>query len=76
MNSIFWKLLAVAAVASVFYLGHGLHERHGVALGDFESNASAADEPIAKPTPNWESLSRGQTIPPANMQFQEVGLSH
>lgn len=44
MNSIFWKLLGVAAVASVFYLGHGLHERHGVTLSDLESSASAADK--------------------------------
>jgi len=56
MNSIFWKLLGVAAVASVFYLGHGLHERTGVSLSDLERSASAADAPGATAKVYWESV--------------------
>ena len=57
MNSLFWKAMAVAAIASVFYLGDGLHERHGVTLSDLERSASAADAPgAAVKKVYWESV--------------------
>lgn len=57
MNAIFWKAMAVAAVASVFYLGDGLHERHGVALGDLENCASAEPAASGKSKEvSWEKL--------------------
>lgn len=40
-NSAFWKLLAIAAVGAVWYVGDGLHRGQPVQLPEFSRTASA-----------------------------------
>jgi hypothetical protein len=42
-DSKFWRVLAVAAVAGVFYLGHGLHDPSDNPLPDLVSELHAGD---------------------------------
>lgn len=49
MNSIFWKVLAVAAVASVFYVGYGLQE-----LRDSHSQQSVVAVEGERTANDWE----------------------
>ena len=41
LNSMFWRLTAVAAVLAVMYVGHGLHVANGVNSVEISRTASA-----------------------------------
>ena len=58
-NSVFWKRVAVAGLAALFYVGHGLHEQHSPAWHVLTS-ASAAEQPAVGEAGSWEQLYDGK----------------
>ena len=53
-DSRFWRTLAVALVAGVFYLAHGLHDPAGDAMSGLDSEVHAGD--VATVVPNASSM--------------------
>jgi hypothetical protein len=49
-DSRFWKALAVLSVLAAFYVGHGLHERTGLAVPSFVNQARAEGVAIQRGT--------------------------
>ena len=60
-HSSFWKLAAMAAIAALFYVAHGLHRYHDTGLPAWTAKAyaeAAADEESSEPsgTLSWERV--------------------
>jgi hypothetical protein len=57
-DSKFWRVLAVVAVAGVFYLGHGLHDPSASLLPELETELHAGDVATAINNGNGLGLMR------------------
>jgi len=63
MNDRFWKFIAIAGVAGVFYLGHGLHQQNPAQSFPSLTSTAQADGIV---------LSNGQIIFTANPAGDQV----